>query len=50
MPVVNPTAEIHEFTLDCENLDVPRLGAIEIEGTVVYQTLYGLSWCEPSNT
>lgn len=43
MLVVKPTAEIHEFTLDYQNLDVPRWGAIEIEGTVVYQTLYGLS-------
>lgn len=40
--VVNPEAEINELTIDCENVDTPGVGTIEIEGTVVYQKLYGL--------
>lgn len=38
--VVNPQAEYHELTISCEDVDVPDLGTVSIEGTVVYEKLF----------
>ncbi|MFP3882515.1 MAG: hypothetical protein ACLFWH_09365 [Actinomycetota bacterium] len=38
--VVNPQAEYHELTITCENVDVPDLGVVSIEGSVVYEKLF----------
>lgn len=38
---VNPEAEIRELTISCEEVDVPDMGTIDIEGSVVYQILFG---------
>lgn len=38
---VNPEAEIREVTISCEEVDVPDMGTIDIEGSVVYQILFG---------
>ncbi|MFP4073101.1 MAG: hypothetical protein ACLFRT_08030 [Actinomycetota bacterium] len=38
--VVNPQAEYHELTITCENVDVPNLGVVSIEGSVVYEKLF----------
>lgn len=38
---VNPEAEIRELTISCEQVDVPDMGTIDIEGSVVYQILFG---------
>lgn len=38
--VVNPQAEYHELSITCESVDVPDLGTVSIEGTVVYEKLF----------
>lgn len=38
--VVNPQVEFHELTISCEDVEVPELGTISIEGRVVYEKFF----------
>lgn len=38
--IVNPQMEFHELTIDCEDLEVPGLGTVSIEGSVVYEKIF----------
>ena len=38
--ILNPQTQFRELTIDCENVDVPDLGTVEITGTVVYEKIY----------
>lgn len=38
--VLNPQAEFHELTIECEDVEVPDLGTVSIEGTVVYEKIF----------
>lgn len=40
--VANPQARLMELTLSCEGVEVPGLGPVPIEGTVVYTKVYGM--------
>lgn len=35
--VINPQSSIHEMTLRCDSVDVPELGSLPVEGTVVFE-------------
>lgn len=35
--VINPQTSIHEMTLACDSVDVPELGTVPIEGTIVFE-------------
>lgn len=38
--IVNPQMEFHELTIECEELEVPGLGTVSIEGSVVYEKFF----------
>lgn len=38
--VVNPQVEFHELTITCEDFEVPEMGTVSIEGTVVYEKFF----------
>jgi len=37
--VINPGAQIHEMGIDCQAVEVPGLGTVPIDGTVVYEKI-----------
>lgn len=38
--ILNPQTQYRELMIECENVDVPDLGSVEIAGSVVYQKVY----------
>lgn len=38
--VVNPQTRFRELTLDCEDVEIPGVGTVEITGNVVYQEIF----------
>lgn len=41
LTVVNPEAEIRQLTIECVGVDIPDVGPVDLEGSVIYQILFG---------
>lgn len=37
---ISPQSELHEMTVVCEAVDVPGMGSVAIEGTVIYEKVF----------